>query len=169
MYRDCMRSLRKCFGVKTLYHAKTVARARWRHYRVVPRFAAVYETHDPTQFFVSPPPQILIKLAVEEPGPNWANETYTHARGVPNIWGWLLPESWTREDEDMHGDGGPRRMGILCLCYITDPVRPYSPLPLNEIFLQHAFLARRHETRSDSVFCTLFCCNVQPRNMYLCS
>ncbi|CAM9197908.1 unnamed protein product [Ectocarpus sp. 13 AM-2016] len=64
--------------------------------------------------------KILIKLAVEEPGANWDHETYTHARGTPNIQGWLLPESWTREDEDMGGDGGPRRSGILCLRYITD-------------------------------------------------
>lgn len=66
--------------------------------------------------------QILIKLAVEEPGANWDHETYTHARGTPNIQGWLLPESWTREDDDMGGDGGPRRSGILCLRYITDVV-----------------------------------------------
>ncbi|CBJ31908.1 Hypothetical leucine rich repeat calcium binding protein [Ectocarpus siliculosus] len=64
--------------------------------------------------------KILIKLAVEEPGANWDHETYTHARGTPIIQGWLLPESWTREDEDMGGDGGPRRSGILCLRYITD-------------------------------------------------
>ncbi|CAM9291885.1 unnamed protein product [Ectocarpus fasciculatus] len=64
--------------------------------------------------------KILIKLAVEEPGANWDHETYTHARGTPNIQGWLLPESWTREDDDMGGDGGPRRSGILCLRYITD-------------------------------------------------
>ena len=67
--------------------------------------------------------QILIKLAVEEPGANWDHETYTHARGTPNIQGWLLPESWTRDDDDMGGDGGPRRSGILCLRYITDAVR----------------------------------------------
>ncbi|CAM9116440.1 unnamed protein product [Pylaiella littoralis] len=64
--------------------------------------------------------KILIKLAVEEPGANWEHETYTHARGTPAIQGWLLPESWTREDEEMNGDGGPRRSGILCLRYITD-------------------------------------------------
>eukprot|EP00752_Nemacystus_decipiens_P005020 g4560.t1 len=64
--------------------------------------------------------KILIKLAVEEPGANWDHETYTHARGTPNIQGWLLPESWTRDDDDMGGDGGPRRSGILCLRYITD-------------------------------------------------
>lgn len=67
--------------------------------------------------------QILIKLAVEEPGANWDHETYTHARGTPAIQGWLLPESWTREDEEMNGDGGPRRAGILCVRYITDAVR----------------------------------------------
>ena len=66
--------------------------------------------------------QILIKLAVEEPGANWANETYTHTRGASNIWGWLLPENWTREDDDMGGEGGPRRSGVLSLRYITDPV-----------------------------------------------
>lgn len=66
--------------------------------------------------------QILIKLAVEEPGPNWADMSYAHARGQPPISGWMLPESWTREDEEMGGDGGPRRTGILCLRYLTDSV-----------------------------------------------
>lgn len=67
--------------------------------------------------------KILIKLAVEEPGANWGNEFYTHSRGTPSISGWLLPESWTREDEEMRGEGGPRRTGVLGLRYITDAVR----------------------------------------------
>ncbi|CAN0356904.1 unnamed protein product, partial [Laminaria digitata] len=73
--------------------------------------------------------KILIKLAVEEPGANWANETFTHTRGASNIWGWLLPENWTREDDDMGGDGGPRRSGVLSLRYITDPVMTPPPSP----------------------------------------
>lgn len=67
--------------------------------------------------------QILIKLAVEEPGPNWIDETYTHSRDEPNILGWLLPESWTRNDENLEGEVGPRRSGILGLRYTTDEVR----------------------------------------------
>lgn len=67
--------------------------------------------------------QILIKLAIEEPGPNWIGETYTHSWGEPNISGWLLPESWARNVEGLEVEGGPRRSGILRLRYTSDEVR----------------------------------------------
>ncbi|CAM9954134.1 unnamed protein product, partial [Phaeothamnion confervicola] len=71
--------------------------------------------------------KILIRLAVDEPGENWKDETYRHARGQPPIPGWLLPEPWTGPDESLHGEGGPRRTGILTLEYVTDPQRGCQP------------------------------------------
>lgn len=68
-------------------------------------------------------PQILIKLAIEEPGPNWIDETYTHSWGEPNVAGWFLPEGWARHGDEQGVEGGPRRSGILSLRYITSEVR----------------------------------------------
>ncbi|CAM9374928.1 unnamed protein product, partial [Discosporangium mesarthrocarpum] len=78
--------------------------------------------------------KVLIRLAVEEPGDNWVGETYTHRRGVMRVWGWRLPDTWTKGGFDAGGEGdgagrvggdinsvGPRKSGLLCLRYTTDP------------------------------------------------
>jgi hypothetical protein len=64
--------------------------------------------------------KVLIKLAVTEPGLNWLDETYRWSQSDIAVPGWELPISWSTEDEDLKGEGGPRRFGRLQLEYTSD-------------------------------------------------
>lgn len=62
--------------------------------------------------------KILVKLAVEEPGENWTHETYAWTLKDDPIPGWVLPLSWTiDENETNNSSAGPRHYGKLCLYY----------------------------------------------------
>ena len=65
--------------------------------------------------------KILVKLAVEEPGTNWMDEAYRWSIFDVPVPGWELPISWSTEDYELNGEGGPRRFGRLQLKYTSDP------------------------------------------------
>lgn len=64
--------------------------------------------------------KILVKLAIEEPGTNWLHEAYRWSIFDVNVPGWELPASWSLEDDELNGEGGPRRFGRLRLRYTSD-------------------------------------------------
>ena len=70
--------------------------------------------------------KILVKLAVEEPGENWLNESYTWVKGEPPIAGWELPATWAKDD--CGEEGGPRRTGHLTLEYYSGADQGCAPI-----------------------------------------
>lgn len=72
--------------------------------------------------------RVLVKLAIEEPGTNWINEAYRWSQFDVTVPGWTLPQSWSLEDHELHGEGGPRRFGRLRLRYTSDPAMGCEPV-----------------------------------------
>ena len=69
--------------------------------------------------------KLLIRLAVIEPGENWADECYSGSTIEPNVPGWELPTSWTEED----GEGkGPAEYGYVTLNYTSEASTGCSPV-----------------------------------------
>ncbi len=69
--------------------------------------------------------KVLVKLAVEEPGANWAEEGYRWSIKDPYVPGWELPLDWSSDDKN--GEGGPRRFGRLRLRYTSDKSKGCDP------------------------------------------
>ena len=84
--------------------------------------------------------KLLIRLALIEPGPNWANESLSNSSIEEPIAGWELPMKWTEPDDEDKGiydsrvnpndvkAPGPRRNGILRLKYQSDPELGCAPI-----------------------------------------
>ena len=70
--------------------------------------------------------KILIKLAVEEPGQNWVNESFCRTKTADPTPGWELPKHWAEEDDGHLG--GPWRSGILYTQYSSDPDTGCAPI-----------------------------------------
>ena len=68
--------------------------------------------------------KVLVKLAVSEPGANWAEEGYRWSIKDAYVPGWELPADWASPDKD---DGGPRRFGRLRLRYTSDKAKGCDP------------------------------------------
>ena len=71
--------------------------------------------------------KVLVRLAVEEPGTNWMDEAYRWSIFDVPVPGWELPISWSTEDWELNGEGGPRRFGRLQLKYTSDPTLGCDP------------------------------------------
>ena len=84
--------------------------------------------------------KILVKLAVEEPGTNWVDEAYRWSIFDVPVPGWELPISWSTEDYELNGEGGPRKFGRLQLKYTSDPKLGCDPVWEYRSFLQRFFL-----------------------------
>ena len=69
----------------------------------------------------------LVKLAVCEPGTNWVHEAYRWSIFDVPIPGWVLPYSWSLDDHELDGQGGPRRFGRLRVRYTSDPAYGCDP------------------------------------------
>ena len=63
--------------------------------------------------------KIMIQLAISEPGENWLREEYRWSKYDVNVPGWTLPMQWTAPDNDLGGEGGPRRHGWCCFEYTS--------------------------------------------------
>ena len=64
--------------------------------------------------------KILIQLAINEPGENWVDVTYSWSRYDDPVPGWELPQPWAEPDSegsDFSKESGPRRYGWLVLMY----------------------------------------------------
>jgi hypothetical protein len=64
--------------------------------------------------------KILVQLAINEPGENWVDASYSWSRYDDHVPGWELPQSWTDPDDegtDFRQDSGPRRYGWLVVTY----------------------------------------------------
>mmetsp|Transcript_22581 Transcript_22581/g.29567 ORF Transcript_22581/g.29567 Transcript_22581/m.29567 type:complete len:130 (+) Transcript_22581:2-391(+) len=75
--------------------------------------------------------RILCKLAAEEPGENWVGETYQWTKAESPVPGWVLPKSWTEEEDGNHPLGlenGPRKFGRLTVTYTSDPAMGCAPV-----------------------------------------
>lgn len=64
--------------------------------------------------------KILINLALNEPGDNWAGGgEYRWSKYDDPVPGWILPQPWTTPDDADGGEGGPRRYGWLRVTYTS--------------------------------------------------
>ncbi|TMW63173.1 hypothetical protein Poli38472_002114 [Pythium oligandrum] len=71
--------------------------------------------------------KLLVALAINEPGENWINQTFSNVRGEPGIPGWKLPVRWEKEDEK--DGGGVNRSGYLEMEYYSGADRGCAPVP----------------------------------------
>ena len=73
--------------------------------------------------------KILIKLAVEEPGMNWINESFRRTKNAEPTPGWTLPRHWAEEESGPNDNQhGPWRSGLLYLEYSSDPNTGCAPI-----------------------------------------
>ena len=64
--------------------------------------------------------KILIQLAINEPGENWVDVSYSWSRYDDPVPGWELPQPWAEPDSEgseFSKDTGPRRYGWLVVMY----------------------------------------------------
>ncbi|KAF1327152.1 Leucine-rich repeat-containing protein 74, partial [Globisporangium splendens] len=76
--------------------------------------------------------KLLVELAITEPGENWINQSFSPAKGEPEIPGWKLPVRWEKEDDgskDGKDSGGVNRTGYLEMEYYSGQDRGCAPVP----------------------------------------
>lgn len=88
--------------------------------------------------------KVLVRLAVAEPGTNWMDEAYRWSIFDVPVPGWELPISWSTDDWELNGEGGPRKFGRLQLKYTSDPSLGCDPQWEFRNQIQKYFLCGEH-------------------------
>ena len=90
--------------------------------------------------------KILIQLAINEPGENWVDVSYSWSRYDDPVPGWELPQPWAEPDSegsDFSKESGPRRYGWLVVMYRSVGFGC-------QVILTHTYTLTQNKTKTQS-------------------